>query len=216
MLAQVRARPADFERLAREHSKDPGSAAQGGDLGFFGKGMMVKPFEEAAMRLKPGEVSDVVETEFGFHIIKVTEVKPAEVKPFEQVRADIERDLKAERAQKEFAKAADQFTNLVYEQADSLQPAADALKLKVQRVDALTRRGLPPHLNARVVEALFADDSLKNRRNTQAIEVATNTLVSARIVEHKPAAVKPLDEVSTSQAPVDCTYSPRSAFPSPS
>jgi peptidyl-prolyl cis-trans isomerase D len=197
LLAQVRAKPADFERLAREHSKDPGSAAQGGDLGFFGKGMMVKPFEDAAMRLKPGEISDVVETEFGFHVIKVTEIKPAEVKPFEQVRAEIERDLKTERAQKEFARAADQFTNLVYEQADSLQPAADALKLKVQGVDALTRRGLPPHLNARVVEALFAEDSLKNRRNTQAIEVATNTLVSARIVEHRPAAVKPLDEVKT-------------------
>ena len=195
LLAQVRARPADFEKLAREQSKDSGSAAQGGDLGFFGKGMMVKPFEEAAFRLKPGDVSDVVESDFGFHIIKLTEVKPAEVKPFDQVRGDIERDLKTQQARQEFAKAADQFTNLVYEQADSLQPAADALKLKVQRVDALTRRGLPPAINARVVDALFAEDSVKSKRNTQAIEVATNTLVSARIVEHKPAAVKPLDEV---------------------
>lgn len=195
LLAQVRAKPGEFEKLAREHSKDPGSAAAGGDLGFFGKGMMVKPFEEAVFRMKPGEVSDVVESDFGFHIIKVTEVKAAEVKPFEQVRADIERDLKTQQAQQAFAKAADQFTNLVYEQADSLQPAAEALKLKVQRVDALTRRGLPPFINARVVEALFSEDSLKNKRNTQAIEVGTSTLVSARIVEHKPAAVKPLDEV---------------------
>lgn len=195
LLAQVRAKPGDFEKLAREHSKDTGSAAQGGDLGLFGKGMMVKSFEEAAFGLKPGEISNVVESDFGFHIIKLTEVKPAEVKPFEQVRADIERDLKAQQAQKEFAKAADQFTNLVYEQADSLQPAADALKLKVQKAEALTRRGLPPHINARVVDALFAEDSLKSRRNTQAIEVGTNTLVSARIVEHKPASIRPLDEV---------------------
>jgi peptidyl-prolyl cis-trans isomerase D len=195
LLAQLKAKPADFEKLARENSKDPGSAAQGGDLGFFGKGMMVKPFEEAVFKLKPGEISDVVESDFGFHVIKVTEVKAAEVKPFEQVRGEIERDLKVQQAQKEFAKAADQFTNLVYEQADSLQPAADALKLKVQQVDALTRRGLPPHISARVVDALFAEESLKSKRNTQAIEVGTNTLVSARIVEHKPAAVRPLDEV---------------------
>jgi peptidyl-prolyl cis-trans isomerase D len=124
-------------------------------------------------------------------------VKPAQIKPFEEARADIERDLKTQQAQKEFAKAADQFTNLVYEQSDSLQPAADALKLKVQRIDALTRRGQAPHINARVVEALFADDSLKSRRNTQAIEVGTNTLVAARIVDYKPAAVKPFDEVKT-------------------
>src|SRR5512137_519875 len=195
LLAQVRAKPGDFEKLARENSKDPGSAAQGGDLGFFGKGMMVKPFEEAVFRMKPGEISDVVESDFGFHIIKVTEVKAAEVKPFEQVKGDIERDLRTLQAQKEFAKAAEQFTNLVYEQADSLQPAADALKLKIQQVDALTRRGLAPYMSPRVVEALFSEESLKSKRNTQAIEVATNTLVSARIVEHKPAAVRPLDEV---------------------
>ena len=155
LLAQVKGKPGDFEKLARENSKDPGSAAQGGDLGFFGRAMMVKPFEEAAFRLKPGEISDVVESDFGFHIIKVTEVKAADVKPFEQVKADIERDLKTQQAQKEFAKAADQFTNLVYEQADSLQPAADALKLKVQQVDALTRRGLAPaHQRARGRRAL--------------------------------------------------------------
>ncbi|HET9022987.1 MAG TPA: SurA N-terminal domain-containing protein [Burkholderiaceae bacterium] len=195
LLVQVKAKPADFEKLARENSKDPGSAAQGGDLGFFGKGMMVKPFEEAVFRMKPDEISDLVESDFGFHIIKVTEVKAAQVKPFEQVKADIDRDLKTQQAQKEFARAADQFTNLVYEQADSLQPAADALKLKIQQVDTLTRRGLAPFINARIVDALFADESLKSKRNTQAIEVGTNTLVSARIVDYKPAAVRPLDEV---------------------
>ena len=196
ILAKVKAVPNDFARLARENSKDPGSAAQGGDLGFFGRGMMVKPFEETAYRLKEGEISDVVETDFGFHIIRVTEIKPAQAKPFAEVRADIERELRNQQAQKSFTEAADQFTNLVYEQADSLQPASQKLNLKILTADSLTRRGLPPHLGPRVVEAVFAEDSLKNRRNTQAIEVAASTLVSARVLDYRPASVQPLDKVT--------------------
>jgi len=196
LLVKVRAAPSDFAKLARENSKDPGSAAQGGDLGFFGRGMMVKPFEDTAYRLKEGEISDVVETDFGFHIIRVTEIKPAQAKPLADVRSDIERELRNQQAQKNFTEAADQFTNLVYEQADSLQPAATKLNLKVLTADNLTRAGLPPHLGPRVVEAVFAEDSLKNRRNTQAIEVATNTLVSARVLDHRPAAVQPLEKVT--------------------
>jgi peptidyl-prolyl cis-trans isomerase D len=197
ILAKVKANPNDFAKLARENSKDTGSAVQGGDLGFFGRGMMVKPFEETAYRLKAGEISDVVETDFGFHIIRVTEIKPAQARPFADVRADIERELKNQQAQKNFTEAADQFTNLVYEQADSLQPAVQKLNLKLLSADNLTRRGLLPHLGPRVVEAIFAEDSLKNRRNTQAIEVATNTLVSARVLEHRPASVQPLDKVAS-------------------
>ena len=196
LLAQLRANPKEFARLARENSKDPGSAAQGGDLGFFGRGMMVKPFEETAYRLKEGEISDVVETDFGFHIIRVTEIKPAQAKPFAEVRAEIERELKNQQAQKGFTEAADQFTNLVYEQAESLQPAAEKLKLKVLTADNLTRSGLPPMITPRVVEAIFAEDSLKNRRNTQAIEVGSNALVSARVLEHRPASVQPLEKVA--------------------
>jgi peptidyl-prolyl cis-trans isomerase D len=196
ILTRVKANPKEFAALAREHSKDPGSAAQGGDLGFFGRGMMVKPFEETVYRLKEGEISDIVETEFGFHIIRVTEIKPAQAKPLADVRAEIERELKNQQAQKQFAEAADQFTNLVYEQADSLQPAAKKLNLKVLSADNVTRSGLPPHITSRVVEALFADDALKNKRNTQAIEVAGNVLVSARVVEHRPAAVQPLEKVA--------------------
>ena len=196
ILATVKANPNDFAKLARENSKDPGSAAQGGDLGFFGRGMMVKPFEETVYRLNTGEISDLVETDFGFHIIRVTEIKPAQAKPFAEARADIEKELRNQQAQKNFTEAADQFTNLVYEQADSLQPAVQKLNLKLLTADNVTRRGLPPHLGPRVVEAIFAEDSLKNRRNTQAIEVAASTLVSARVLEHRPASVQPLDKVA--------------------
>ncbi|MGH6609290.1 MAG: SurA N-terminal domain-containing protein, partial [Burkholderiaceae bacterium] len=196
ILAKVKANPKEFAALARENSKDPGSAAQGGDLGFFGRGMMVKPFEETAYRLKEGEISDIVETDFGFHIIRVTEIKPAQAKPLAEVRADIERELKSQQAQKNFTEAADQFTNLVYEQADSLQPAAAKLNLKILTADNVTRQGLQPHITSRVVEAIFSDDAIKNKRNTQALEAAGNTLVSARVVEHRPASVQPLEKVS--------------------
>ncbi len=206
ILAQVRAKPDDFARLAKEQSKDPGSAAQGGDLGFFGKGMMVKPFEEAVFSMKVGDISEVVESDFGFHVIRLTEIRPAQVKPLAAVRAEIITDLRTQQAQKRFAEAADQFTNLVYEQAESLQPAADKLGLKVATQDNLTRAGLPapqagdkqPQIfTRRVMDAIFAEDSLKNHRNTQAIEVAPNVMVAARVVEHRPAAIRPLDAVKS-------------------
>ena len=204
ILAVVKAKPGDFAKLAREQSRDPGSAAQGGDLGFFGKGMMVKPFEDTAFKLKAGETSDLVETDFGFHIIRVTDVRPAQAKPLEEVRPEIERELRTQQAQKRYAEAADQFTNLVYEQADSLKPAADKLGLKIETREAVTRAATPAAagelqvFQPRVIEALFAEDALKNRRNTQALEIAPNTLVAARVVDHRPAAVRPLDEVKAS------------------
>ncbi|MCS7102245.1 MAG: SurA N-terminal domain-containing protein [Burkholderiaceae bacterium] len=200
-LARLRNAPGDFARLAKELSKDPGSAANGGDVGFFGRDMMVKPFEEAAFSLKEGELSGVVETDFGFHIIRLTAIRPARVKPFEEVRAEIEREFRRQQAQKKFAEAAETFTNTVYEQADSLQPAAEKLKLKVQTAERVTRQGAegvapqPPVFTPRVIEALFAADALKNRRNTEAIETAPNTLVAARVLEHRPAQVRPLAEV---------------------
>ncbi len=201
LLAQLRRNPGDFAKLAREFSKDPGSAAKGGDLGFFGRNMMVKPFEDAAFKLKPGEISDIVETDFGFHIIRVDEVKPATYKSFEVVRGDIEREYRRQHAQKKFAEAVEQFTNTVYEQADSLKPVADKFGLQIQSVDTLTREGVPAKPDAqriftpRLVQALFSEDAIRKKRNTEAIEVAPNTFVSARVVEHRPATLRPLAEV---------------------
>ncbi|MEG2155970.1 MAG: SurA N-terminal domain-containing protein [Burkholderiaceae bacterium] len=198
LVAKLRANPAEFAKLAREFSKDPGSASNGGDLGFFGRNMMTKPFEDATFKLKQGEISDPIETDFGYHVIRVSEIKPAQVKPFEAVRGELEREYRAQQAQKKFAEGAEQFTNTVYEQSDSLKPVIEKFKLAAKTVDGVTRQGVangPKELNARVIEALFADDSIRNKRNTQAIEVAPNTLVAARVVEHRPAALRPLDEV---------------------
>jgi peptidyl-prolyl cis-trans isomerase D len=201
LLAQLRKNPADFAKLAKENSQDPGSAERGGDLDFFGKGMMVKPFEDAAYKLKQGEISDLVQSDFGYHIIQLTAVKPASVKALDEVKGDITAEIKKQLAAKKFSELTDTFSNMVYEQADSLKPVADALKLKIETVSNLTRTPNPavePNAlfnNPKFLKALFADDAIKNKRNTEAIEVAPGTLIAGRVLEHKPATKRPFDEV---------------------
>ena len=196
VLAEARAAGADFAALAKKYSQDPGSAAQGGDLGVFGRGSMVKPFEDAAFALKDGEMSGLVESEFGFHIIKVTGIKGAKVKSFEEMRTDIEKEWKKLEAQKKYAESAEGFSNTVYEQSDSLKPAADKYKLEVRSTPLFARAAAPAPLNnPKLLDRLFGDDAIKNRRNTEAVEVAPSTLVAARVIEFKPQAIRPLAEV---------------------
>lgn len=199
LLVQLRAKPADFGRLAKQHSQDPGSAANDGDLGFFGKGSMVKPFEDAVFALKEKEISAVVESDFGFHIIQLTGIHPAKGRAFSEVRGEIEAELKAQSAQKQYAEAAETFSNLVYEQSDSLKGAVEKFGLPIQQTSWLIK-GAPvppgsPFANAKLLKAIFSDDAVKNKRNTEAVEIAPNTLAAARIVEHKPAALRPFDSV---------------------
>ena len=195
VLREVQAKPAAFAELARKHSDDPGSASQGGDLGFFGRGMMVKPFEDATFALRDGEVSGIVESDFGFHIIKLTGQHVAREKPLAEVRGEIERELKSSAVARKFAEAAESFSNMVYEQSDSLQPVAEQFKLKIQRSDWIGREANPAAGvlgNAKLLAAVFSDDTIQNKRNTEAVEVAQNTLVAARIAEYQPASVQPL------------------------
>jgi peptidyl-prolyl cis-trans isomerase D len=197
IVSQLRQSPASFAELAKKNSGDPGSASQGGDLGFFSRGMMVRPFEDAAFRLKPNQISDPVESDFGFHVIKITGIKAGKMKSLDAARPEIERELKKQRAGRRFAEAAEAFSNLVYEQSESLAPAAERFKLAVQRAQGVTRQFAPvPALNnPRLLAALFADDSIKNRRNTEAVETTPGVLVSARVLNHKPASQRPFDEV---------------------
>lgn len=195
VLREVQAKPAAFAELARKNSDDPGSASQGGDLGFFGRGMMVKPFEDATFALRDGEVSGIVESDFGFHIIKLTGQHVAREKPLAEVRGEIERELKSSAVARKFAEAAESFSNMVYEQSDSLQPVAEQFKLKIQRSDWIGREANPAAGvlgNAKLLAAVFSDDTIQNKRNTEAVEVAQNTLVAARIAEYQPASVQPL------------------------
>lgn len=198
LLEQVRKAPAQFAELAKKNSDDPGSAERGGDLDFFGRGGMVKPFDDAVFAMKSGEISNVVETDFGFHIIQLTGQRGGEKKSFEAVRAEIEDEVKKQLAQRRFAEAAEQFTNTVYEQSDSLQPAIDKLKLEkrtatVQRTPAPGATGALA--SAKLLESLFGNDAVRNKRNTDAVEIGPNQLASARIVEYTPARTLPLAEV---------------------
>ena len=197
---KVKAAPESFAEVAKTESQDSGSAASGGDLGFFARGAMVPEFEQAAFALKKGEISAVVESEFGFHIIALTDVKQPEVPSFESVREKIVNDLKDQQAQRKFAEVAEVFANTVYEQADSLQPAVEKLGLKLHTADGVTREPKPGTegalANASFLEALFAADSIDNKRNTDAIELGSNQMVSGRVVSYQPAKQLAFDEVA--------------------
>src|SRR5712691_330323 len=148
ILARVRKSPGSFAELAKKNSDDPGSASKGGELDFFSRGMLTRPLEDAAFRLKLNEVSDLGESDYGFHIIRVTGIKPGKMKSLAEARPEIERELKKQRAGRRFAEAAEAFSNLVYEQADSLKPAAERFRLPIQLAQGITRQSASiPALN---------------------------------------------------------------------
>ncbi|TNF62938.1 MAG: peptidyl-prolyl cis-trans isomerase [Burkholderiales bacterium] len=199
LLAQARQNPDGFADLARQHSQDPGSGPAGGDLDYFSRGAMVKPFEDAVFALEKDAISELVETEFGVHIIRLTDIRKPPQRSFESLRAELETTLRQQQAQRLFAEQAENFSNTVYEQSDSLQPAAEAFKLEIRRADGVQREPAPgatgPLANARLLEALFSIDAIERKRNTEAIETASGQLTSARIVNHRPARTLPLEEV---------------------
>jgi peptidyl-prolyl cis-trans isomerase D len=215
IAAELRKDPARFADLAKASSQDPGSAQAGGDLGWFARGAMVKPFEDVVFKLKDGETSAIVETEFGFHIIRVTGIRKAQgakgeerrashilvgapkaERDFATARPEIESELKRSRVSKRFVEIADAFSNLAYEQPDSLQPLAEKYNLKIGTTGWIGRQAAPPPLdNPKLLAALFGDDAIRNKRNTEAVETAPSRIVVARVLEHKPAAVRPLDAV---------------------
>lgn len=200
VLAQARQQPERFAALAKQHSQDPGSAAQGGDLNYFGRNAMVKPFEEVVFSLGVGQISDLVKTDFGWHIIRVTDIKAPAKPSFEAMREQIEQDLKKQQAQRLFAEAAETFTNMVYEQADSLQPVAERFKLRVETKSGLTRRIQPDAgvwSNERLLSAVFSADAIAKKTNTEAVELGSGRLAAARIVRYAPAATQPFERVQT-------------------
>lgn len=199
LLAQVKAAPDSFAELAKKNSDDPGSAERGGDLDYFSRGAMVKPFEDAAFALKPGEISGVVESDFGYHIIKLTGARGGEKRSFEAVRPELESEVKTQLAQRKFTEIASDFSNTVYEQPDSLQPVVDKFKLELHRAQGVTRTPAPdasgPLASPKFLEQLFGNEALRNKRNTEAVETGPNQLVAGRVVSYSPAHMRAFAEV---------------------
>jgi peptidyl-prolyl cis-trans isomerase D len=197
IAAEVKKSPNRFAELARKDSQDPGSAQKGGDLGWFGRGMMVKPFEEAAFSMKQGEVR-VVQSEFGFHVIRLTGIQEGKQRPLEEVKKELAADLARQKGQKKYSESAEAFSNTVYEQSESLKPAAEKFNLQIQTTGWVSKGGgqeLGALDNPKLMAALFSSDAIQNKRNTEAVEVAPNTLVAARVIEHQPAAQRKFEEV---------------------
>ncbi|MBC7436525.1 MAG: SurA N-terminal domain-containing protein [Bdellovibrionales bacterium] len=198
LLATVRKSPDSFADVARKNSQDPGSAVNGGDLDFFARGAMVKPFEDAAFTMKKGDVSDVVESDFGFHIIKLTDVRAPKARSFEEMKPEHEADLKKQQAQRKFAETADAFTNSV-EQDDTMKQIGERLKLEVKTAQGVTRKPAANVIgalaNAKFLSAVFSPDSVEKKHNTPAIEIASNQIVAAHVSKYTPARTLPLAEV---------------------
>lgn len=195
VLAEVKKNPAKFAELAKKYSQDPGSAEKGGDLGTFGRGSMVKPFEDAVFAMKPGDISGLVQSDFGYHIIKLNEIA-GQGQGYDALKPQIRAELMYQKALAKFSEQAEAFSAMVYEQSTSLQPAADAYGIPIQKTEWLTYAdGAKFFKSDKLMTLVFTNEVLKDKRNTEAVEVSNNTLVSARVIDYKPSAPRSFDEV---------------------
>jgi len=196
LLAELKVNPAAFAAVAKRESQDPGSAAKGGDLGLLPRGALndMPALEDLAFSLTPGETGGPVATRFGVHLVRVGEVK---ARSFDEVKAQLEAEIRKRKAQKRFAEMGEQLSSLAFETPDSLKLAAEKLKLPLQTSGWLTRSGGADKLldNPKLLKAVFSEESLKDRRNTDAVDVGS-AIVAARVVDHKPVGTKPFDDVS--------------------
>ena len=197
LLSQIKQAPQSFADLARKYSQDAGTADKGGDLGFLGRGELVKAFEDEIFQMELEEVSGPVQTEFGFHIIKLSAIKAGKIVNFDEVKDQVEEKLRKQKSGKEFGEMAEEFRNMVYEQSDSLQPAAEYFRLPIQKSGWVSRKeGKPSYFtNGKLLQAVFSEDSIENKRNTETIEVTQDTLISARVLDHRPAAMRSINVV---------------------
>jgi peptidyl-prolyl cis-trans isomerase D len=202
LLAQVRKDPSSFAKLAKENSDDKGSGEKGGDLDYFSRGAMVPAFDAAVFKMKVNEISDLVQTNFGYHIILLNDVKAGGVKPLAEAKDQIVNEIKTRKAAKLFADKAEEFRDTLDEQSDNLKAVADKFKLKIELTGDVARTpssslGEVPQNNAKFLTALFSDNSVKKKTNTGAIDAGKNVLIAGRLVEYKPAGRRAFDDVKS-------------------
>jgi len=187
-----------FEKIAKKESDDSGSARNGGDLGFFDRGMMTKPFEDAVFAMAPSDVSEPVRSEFGFHLIRLDEIKKAAVKPFAEVRSRLLRDYRSAKAEDLFFDDADRLTDLVYEHPDTLEVAAQELDLTIKTSAAFTRdRGTGLAEDARIRTVAFSAEVLTEGNNSEALQFdGGSRLVVLRVKLHEASKPRDLAAVS--------------------
>ncbi len=195
ILAEVKKNPKDFEALAIKNSQDPGSAAKGGDLGSFGRGTMVKAFDDVVFSMKPDQISDLVESEYGYHIIKLIGIS-GQSQSYESLKLQIKGDLLFQKAQAKYAELAEDFSNKAYENSGSLDSVAKAFNLQLETSPWMSRDDLTKFFkNDHLAALVFSNEVLKEKHNTEAVEVSSNNLVSARVVDYKPSAPRSFDDV---------------------
>lgn len=195
-IAKEAASGADFAAMAKKQSEDPSTAARGGDFGDITPGLLPPELEAAVFALKPGEVSPPVRTRFGFHVVKLVSLTPEARKPFAEVRQELAEQVRARKGEERFLEQAERFRNLVYEHPDGLEPAAQSLDLDVRTSDWFSRSGgAGIAANPRVAEAAFEPEVLSRSRNSDAVDLSPEQLVAVRVIDHRPATVRPLADV---------------------
>ncbi len=186
----------DFAALAKEVSQDPGSASNGGDLGFAGPGVYDPAFEKSLYALKKGEVSQPVRSEFGWHLIKLLDVQSPEVPSFASLKAKLEHDLKAQQVEQRFVEAVKDLEEASFEASDLAQPAQE-LGLQVQTSAPFGREGGEGvTANRQVVQAAYAAEVLEDGGNSNAIELDPDTTLVLRVKEHKKPELLPFEQVA--------------------
>ncbi|MCW3148014.1 SurA N-terminal domain-containing protein [Stutzerimonas stutzeri] len=185
----------DFATLAKEYSQDPGSAGEGGDLGFAGRDVYDPAFEEALYALQEGQVSAPVQTEFGWHLIKLLGVQSPEVPSFDSMKSELVRELKAQQVEQRYVEVSKQLEDSAFEAADLLQPAQE-LKLTVKTTPAFPREGGEGiAANRQVIQAAFSDEVLVDGANSSLIELDPDTAIVLRVKQHLKAEALPLEQV---------------------
>ena len=195
ILNKIKKNPKSFQKNAKKYSQDAESAKNGGDLGFFSRGDMTKVFEDTVFSMSKNQISELIKTEFGFHIVMLTDIKGDEVK-FESVKNQIKGELIFNAALAEYGSNAEDFSNIVYERSENLQEVAKKFDLKIESSEWLSFEDAKKFFNNEAfAQAIFDKNAIDEKKNIPAIEASPNNLVAARVLDFRKASPKPFEEV---------------------